>query len=463
MATVDFSAEVTAPAFQQRTLPSIPVEVLREANTVDRAWVAVNDQVYDVTKFAERHPGGADIIGYAAGKDMTIAFHSYHTAKQHAILQKYLIGTLVGRDAPRFPPPDSFSIAVRARAAEYFKSHNIDPKQSTASHLRYAGTILAIVSLYIWQWQVSISSFNGLCLFYGVALLYGFSLTQYALSCVHDASHAAVGHSTKLWSVLMAGHDLLNGCSSLLWTYQHILSHHIFTNVPEYDTDVEATQGGYRRIVEVQEYMESYKLQYIYAPIMYVLLGMAVRTYDVARVIAGARGHLTVNPLTVYQTSLFWGGKVFFFFTRIGLPLIMGYPIQHVLGAFFVSDFIFSVYLALIFQATHVVEAVTWPNLDPTTGDIDMDWSRLQVETAQEYGHNRALTTFFSGALNYQAVHHLFPNVAQENLARLSPIVAQAAKEFGVRYTVTDGMWSAIGGHIGLLKMMGEPPHGLDG
>lgn len=65
-----------------------------------------------------------------------------------------------------------------------------------------------------------------------------------------------------------------------------------------------------------------------------------------------------------------------------------------------------------------------------------MDWSRLQVETAQEYGHNRALTTFFSGALNYQAVHHLFPNVAQENLARLSPIVAQAAKEFGVRYTV---------------------------
>lgn len=79
----------------------------------------------------------------------------------------------------------------------------------------------------------------------------------------------------------------------------------------------------------MQEYMESYKLQYIYAPIMYVLLGMAVRTYDVARVIAGvsllsfpcffyqllmflrqARGHLTVNPLTMYQTSLFWGGKV---------------------------------------------------------------------------------------------------------------------------------------------------------
>lgn len=129
----------------------------------------------------------------------------------------------------------------------------------------------------------------------------------------------------------------------------------------------------------MQEYMESYKLQYIYAPIMYVLLGMAVRTYDVARVIAGVsllsfpcffiscscfcdrRGDISLLTLSRCIRPVCSGEaryalinvstpnrqptdakllQVFFFFTRIGLPLIMGYPIQHVLGAFFVSEYI---------------------------------------------------------------------------------------------------------------------------
>lgn len=44
---------------------------------------------------------------------------------------------------------------------------------------------------------------------------------------------------------------------------------------------------------------------------------------------------------------------------------------------------------------------------------IDMDWAKLQVMTTIDYAHGSWLTTFLSGALNHQVVHHLFPNISQ--------------------------------------------------
>ena len=38
----------------------------------------VSVQVYDVSGFIERHPGGADQLLLGAGRDVTILFESYH-------------------------------------------------------------------------------------------------------------------------------------------------------------------------------------------------------------------------------------------------------------------------------------------------------------------------------------------------------------------------------------------------
>ena len=35
-------------------------------------------QVYDVSQFLSRHPGGSDILIMAAGRDVTITFECYH-------------------------------------------------------------------------------------------------------------------------------------------------------------------------------------------------------------------------------------------------------------------------------------------------------------------------------------------------------------------------------------------------
>jgi len=44
----------------------------------DSLWIVANGLVYDLTKFVNAHPGGAEIILNAAGKDATHIFNAVH-------------------------------------------------------------------------------------------------------------------------------------------------------------------------------------------------------------------------------------------------------------------------------------------------------------------------------------------------------------------------------------------------
>ena len=41
-------------------------------NTKNDSWVVVNDNVYNLTNFKNRHPGGARIINHFAGQDASV-------------------------------------------------------------------------------------------------------------------------------------------------------------------------------------------------------------------------------------------------------------------------------------------------------------------------------------------------------------------------------------------------------
>jgi len=46
-------------------------EELSNHNKADDAYIAVRGNVYDITNFIEKHPGGKDILLLAAGRDAT--------------------------------------------------------------------------------------------------------------------------------------------------------------------------------------------------------------------------------------------------------------------------------------------------------------------------------------------------------------------------------------------------------
>ncbi|WFD36796.1 hypothetical protein MCUN1_003686 [Malassezia cuniculi] len=64
-------------------------------NTEESAWVAIQGNVYDVTKFLDEHPGGKKILLKNSGKDATSKFVNYHPEYVlKEVAPKFKIGTL---------------------------------------------------------------------------------------------------------------------------------------------------------------------------------------------------------------------------------------------------------------------------------------------------------------------------------------------------------------------------------
>ncbi|XP_061891394.1 acyl-CoA 6-desaturase isoform X2 [Entelurus aequoreus] len=71
-------------------------DVQRHCSRNDQ-WLVIDQKVYNITKWAERHPGGFRVIHHYAGEDATEAFTAFHPDKKFVqlFLKPLLIGELV--------------------------------------------------------------------------------------------------------------------------------------------------------------------------------------------------------------------------------------------------------------------------------------------------------------------------------------------------------------------------------
>ncbi|CAD7939170.1 unnamed protein product [Amoebophrya sp. A120] len=64
----------------------VSFEELKKHDQPNDLWIAINGQVYDLTKFSQLHPGGRAVLLAVAGKDASKQFYALHNK---AILDKY--------------------------------------------------------------------------------------------------------------------------------------------------------------------------------------------------------------------------------------------------------------------------------------------------------------------------------------------------------------------------------------
>ncbi|KAE9980613.1 hypothetical protein BLS_008556 [Venturia inaequalis] len=61
-------------------------EVAEHKSVEEGLWIIIDNEVYDVTKFIDEHPGGVKILKRVAGKDASKQFWKYHSDN---VLKKY--------------------------------------------------------------------------------------------------------------------------------------------------------------------------------------------------------------------------------------------------------------------------------------------------------------------------------------------------------------------------------------
>ena len=119
------------------------------------AWISVGEHVYDVSRFAALHPGGAQVLLADAGTDATAVFTSFHDP---SVLRKYhaklCIGTLADYEPPFKVPPEAlnnplgaFGDLVPFGDPSWYQRFN--SPYYTASHVAWRARMRAFVDEHV--------------------------------------------------------------------------------------------------------------------------------------------------------------------------------------------------------------------------------------------------------------------------------------------------------------------------
>mmetsp|Transcript_34600 Transcript_34600/g.84744 ORF Transcript_34600/g.84744 Transcript_34600/m.84744 type:complete len:543 (+) Transcript_34600:561-2189(+) len=450
--------------------PAYTWEEVAQHNTAASAWIAVEGQVYDVTEFVDKHPGGREMLLLCVGRDATDLFVSYHpfTDKPRAILQKYFIGTMATYEHPTYAPDSGFYKEVRQRVKAFFDETGIDHKAPAGMFARFVPVYITMAFTYLLVYTNLILPDTvtplyriPLAIFFG--MLQGLPLTGW----MHDCSHASLGHTESMWwAIGRMALDWVSGSSMLAWRNQHVIGHHVYTNVFGSDPDLPAVkEGDPRRLVPEQVWLKVYQYQHLYMPILYGILGLKSRFTDIAEVFSRrTNGPIRVNPISAQDLLDQFASKTFWFWYRLVLPtLIFRIPLSVTLPLFFAAEFTTGYWLAFNFQVSHVtdeadflVNAQTVDADKPGHTEFELEWAVSQVLTTIDYGHGDAVATYLSGALNYQTVHHLLPTVSQAHYPKITPIVMEVCQKYGHKYNALPSFRAALGAHFSHLREMGR-------
>lgn len=268
--------------------------------------------------------------------------------------------------------------------------------------------------------------------------------------CVmHDASHGCYCTNKSLEKfVLFIGGDVM-GLSTFVWDIKHVQVHHTYTNIEGHDDDI--AQGSILRMNTQQPKRPWHKYQYIYAPILYMLLSVSWIIKDFVRIFKTKMVmHKKIN-MEPKEVRVFLLGKSLCILLFLIIPLFVSHTWQHALVGFFMMHFVVGLTLSLVFQGAHVVEETEFP--EPPTME---EWMIHQLITTADFAPDNKPLSWFVGGLNYQIEHHLFPNISHIHYPHIAPLVKDVSEQFGINYVVLPSFGSMLRSHFRLLKKVGN-------
>ena len=165
----------------------------------------------------------------------------------------------------KFPPEDdTFFSDLRSEIRAYFQSTGQTVYGNSAMYLKVVGLVVVYLGAYGLTWWLSPNSWWVVAnyAFLGVWSVF------LGVNVGHDAAHHALFKNRKFNDAAMHIFDLL-GLSSFNWKNRHVSGHHVFSNIMNYDPDIQ--QSAVVKIFPQDKRRPFHKWQWLYMPFIYAI------------------------------------------------------------------------------------------------------------------------------------------------------------------------------------------------
>ncbi len=339
----------------------------------------------------------------------------------------------------KFNENKTFESELHQRVNRYFEAGG---KSRTATPGVYIkGLFIGIVYVTVYLFLVLKAD----QLWEGIAgsVLLGFALVGIGTNIQHDGSHGAFSKRRWINRGMAMTVDFI-GASSYFWRWKHNRIHHPFTNVFQFDTDINF--GILARMAPAARRYWFHRWQHWYIWAFYVLMVMKWQFFDdFYSFFRGRLGNHRIPRPAGPDLLVFLLGKILFFTYAFVIPLLF-HPIGHVVPFYLISTGIAGLTLSMIFVLPHCCEDAVFPL--PINNSDTMETPRAihQVRVTVDFDRWNQVTTSFAGGLNYHREHHPFPGVCHVHYRKIAGIIDRLCDETGVAHkehrTYFDGLAS---------------------
>jgi len=327
--------------------------------------------------------------------------------------------------------------------------------------------------------------------------------------CMHDGGHFTL--SRRPWLNRLLAHAGGAHMSLFCWYHQHTVGHHVDTNIPGCDPDLHhfsmfSDQGtpGFRPSVEIRTLPErsggqarkAFWRKGLFLRALLTTFGPSV-IWDMTSLgnpdfAQAFMGIVHFRQKWMEGLPLHSAGRSLIIWLAIIHPITISLVMSDgwASGAIRAVNFVvlpYAIHGCLFYmfsQVSHVQHECSKVQPDKDThhhhhpydvteasrhrlpsqypecneirnGDKE-EWAIHQVNSALDYAVDSTFWHHISLGLNFQVVHHLFPQVAWGHYKELSPIIRRVCDEFNVEYSTKPTFWDALRSHYRTLVSIND-------
>ena len=358
---------------------------------------------------------------------------------------------------PRFSRKESqeFFKILNNRVNKYFKDHKISKTGNWRLYTKTVVMFSLLIAPYILILSLNINDWFKLIL----SIITGVGMAGVGMNVMHDGNHGSF--SKRQWiNKVMGGSIYILAGNVFNWKVQHNLLHHTYTNIHGHDADLDA--GRILRFSKHSKWMPHHRFQHLYSVLLYGLLTINWAIFaDFFQLMSYHKRKLSYVNSKSHKIQ--WIGliisKIIYFLIWIIIPIFVFKILWwKVMIGFVVMHYTAGLILSLVFQLAHVIGEADMPLPDEKTGNLKNSWVVHQLKTTVNFSTKNRIVNWFTGGLNHQIEHHIFPHISHIHYTKISKIVKKTAKEFNLPYNEYKTTRSALLSHFKFLKQMGTRP-----